>query len=245
MIHNSVLIITGPTASGKTDLAISLAKKFGGELISADSRQVYKFLDIGTAKDKSFPHHMIDMVDPRTQVMSAADYQRQVYKIINGLHNQNILPIIVGGSGLYINAVIKGYEFPKGKTKRGEFNERFNPPPYKFLIIGIEWPREKLYELIDQRVDDRIKQGMVEEVQNLRKIGLTDQRIDSFGLEYRYVLKYVLGLLSKDQMTSGLKSAIHSFVRHQYNWFKRWPVIWLNPSELKRVQDLVADFINQ
>lgn len=222
-----VLVITGPTASGKTDLAIKFAKKFNGELISADSRQVYQFLDIGTAKDKSFAHHMIDVVDPRTQQMTVADYQRRVYKLINHIHQRRKLPMIVGGSGLYIDAVLKGYEFPAGKIHRGQFMGCATAPPYQFLILGIEIDRRRLYERVDQRVDERIKKGLIEEVIKLRNIGVSDKRLDSFGLEYRYILKFLKGELTEKQAIVKLKPAIHAFARHQYNWFKRWPVVWV------------------
>lgn len=224
-----VIVITGPTASGKTDLAIALAKKFNGELISADSRQVYKFLDIGTAKDKSFPHHMIDVVDPRSEKMTVADYQKRVYQILNDIHQRGKLPIIVGGSGLYIDAVLKGYEFPTGKTRRGQFVGRLKPPPYRFLILGIKIQRTQLYRKIDARVVKRLGQGMIEEVKKLRQLGVSDHKLDGFGLEYRYILKYLEGHLTRPAMVKRLKNAIHTFARHQYNWFKRWPVVWVEP----------------
>lgn len=225
---STVIVLTGPTASGKTNLAIALAKQFNGELISADSRQVYKFLDIGAAKDKGFPHHMIDVVDPRYEIMTVADYQRQVYRIIDDILGRGKLPIIVGGSGLYIDSILRGYHFPPGKTKRGQFMGRATAPLYKFVILGIKIGRAKLYQKIDARVDARLRSGMIKEVQGLRKMGVTDERLDSFGLEYRFVLKYLKGDLTFDDMVPRLKSAIHSFVRHQYNWFGRWPVVWLD-----------------
>lgn len=224
----NVLVVTGPTASGKTNLAIKLAKKLDGELISADSRQVYKFLDIGTGKDKSFPHHMINVVDPRKEIMDVARFQKMSYSMIDQILNRGKLPIIVGGSGMYIDAILKGYEFPKGKTEKGQFKGRLSPPPYNFLILGIDIKRKKLYQNIDKRVDDRIKQGMIEEVKKLRAMGLSDKRLDSFGLEYRYILRYLKNNMSKNEMINKLKGAIHTFARHQYNWFKRWPIEWVD-----------------
>jgi len=110
-----IVAIVGPTASDKTKLAIALAKKFNGELISADSRQIFKGMDIGTNKDKSYPQHLIDIVNPDEE-FSVAQFQKMAYKLIGEILKRGKLPILVGGTGLYIDAVLYGYSIPP-KTK--------------------------------------------------------------------------------------------------------------------------------
>lgn len=279
MIKNKKLVVVlGPTASGKTDLAIYLAKFFCGELISADSRQVYRGMDIGTGKDKSYPQHLIDLIDPNEQY-SIAQFQKDAYKIIYNIYKRKKIPILVGGSGLYIDAVIKGFRIPKTDlalresleklstqellnqlksydevasqkidlnnrrrilralessiVNRRPFSEyKSKKPNFDLLLIGINMPREELYNRIDQRVDKRIKQGMIEEVEQLLESGVSYERLRKFGLEYRYISEYLKKIKNqpqtaiktkklKEEMIRNLKFKIHAFARRQLTWFRR------------------------
>lgn len=272
--NHELLAIVGPTASGKTDLAIFLAQKFRGELISADSRQVYRGMDIGTGKDKSYPQHLIDIRNPQEQY-SVAEFQSDAYKIIFDCFKKNKLPILVGGTGLYINAVLKGYEIPKTSlalrdeldklitddllkqlktydplsyqkidhhnrrrilralectiVNRRPLSEYKNKKPnFKYLIIGIDLDRKKLYQQIDERVDRRIKEGMIGEVEGLLKSGISYDRLQRFGLEYRIINDYLIKLKTescklkaRDEMIQNLKYKIHDFARRQLTWFRK------------------------
>ncbi|MCL5795529.1 MAG: tRNA (adenosine(37)-N6)-dimethylallyltransferase MiaA [Patescibacteria group bacterium] len=300
---NKVIAIVGPTASGKTDLAIFLAGKFSGELISADSRQVYRGMDIGTGKDKSYPQHLIDVCDPQDQY-SVAEFQKAAYKIIFDCFKKNKLPILVGGTGLYINAVLQGYQIPKtslalraeldkladkdlftqlksydlnsynkidhanrrrvlralecaivNKRPLSEYKQK--KPDFQYLILGIDLPRQKLYDRIDQRVDKRIKQGMIEEVENLMKQGILFERLQRFGLEYRIISDYLVKLktvncspadeagklATRNEMVEKLKFRIHDFARRQLTWFRKNKEInWIKNK--KEAEKLTKSFLN-
>lgn len=266
MINRKLIAIVGPTASGKTDLAIFLAKKLKGELISADSRQVYCGLDIGTGKDKSYPQHLIDICEPK-KIYSVAEFQPAAYKIIEDIFFRGKIPILVGGTGLYLDAVLQGYQFPKedkhlrAKLEKKTMEEiikelkKVDPisveknignhrrlvralevyllnkrplseykkkqPNFSYLTVGIDLDRNKLYQNIDERVDRRIRQGMIEEVKNLLKNGLSHERLQQFGLEYRFIDRYLQGVYSKEEMIQKLKFAIHDFARRQLTWFRK------------------------
>jgi len=276
-----IIVIAGPTASGKTDLAKTLSNKFNGEVISADSRQIYRGMDIGTGKDKTFFQHMIDIRDPNED-FSVAEFQKETYKIIDNIFSRGRIPFLVGGSGLYINAVIYGYQFPKtdphlrSKIESLSADElieklkKFDPasaekninnhrrlaralesylynsrplseykkekPNFQYLMLGIDIPREELYARIDRRVDSRIKEGMIEEIDKLLKSGVSYERLHRFGLEYRFVSEYLQQVNSqkyfanhhepivnclKQEMIQKLKFKIHDFARRQLTWFRR------------------------
>ena len=287
--NRKIIVIVGPTASGKSDMAKKLAKKINGEAISADSRQIYRGMDIGTGKDKSFFQHMIDICDP-IEDYSVAEYQKEAYKIINDIFSRNKIPIIVGGTGLYVNAVIYGYQFPKTdlqlrkkieKIDKKELYERlkkYDPtsaeknktnhrrlaralesylcnlrplskykkkkPSFDYLLIGIDIPRQELYERIDKRVDARIEAGMINEVENLLKLGISHERMQRFGLEYRYIDDYLTGKMQKEEMIQKLKYKIHDYARRQLTWFRKNKEIhWI--SSQKQSEALVIDFLSR
>lgn len=264
---NKLIAIVGPTASGKTDLAIFLAKKFNGELISADSRQVYRGMDIGTGKDKSYPQYLIDICDPDTQY-SVAQFQKDAYKAIYVIFKKKKIPIMVGGTGLYIDSVLKGYKIPKTSLALREELDKLNSadllkqlksydkasyqkidhnnrrrilraleasivnrrplsdykahqPKFDALTIGIDMPREELYSRIDKRVDERISSGMIEEVQGLLEKGVSHDRLQRYGLEYRFIDNYLQKVFPKEEMIQKLKFAIHDFARRQLTWFRK------------------------
>ncbi len=311
--RNKLLVILGPTSSGKTRLAVALAKKFDGEIVSADSRQVYRDMDIGTGKDLkeygTIPYHLIDVASPRVR-FSVAQYQRLAYKTIRDILRRGKLPILAGGTGLYIQSIVDGTVFPKAKpdpklrqklaklslpallrklttldpatfaridkrnrrrveraveicilTRKPLSEQRLkNPPPYDILQIGIALPKETLHKKIDARLRERLGKtphpplshkgrglkrggGLIEEVQKLHRQGLSWKRLDEFGLEYRFVSRYLRGKLSLEQMNGKLSRAIKNFSKRQMSWFKRDPRIhWVSSAQETRT--LVIKFLH-
>lgn len=264
-----LIIILGPTASGKSSLGIELAKKHDGEIISADSRQVFRKLDIGTGKvtkqeQKEIKHHLIDVLDPEEK-FSVADFQKLALGAIDDIISRKKMPFLVGGTALYIYSIIDNYKITDvapDKNLREELSKKIlqelqamvpkntlnaddykNPrrliraieklksgsaidpkkgkPKYDNIILGINIAREELYKKIDKRVDERLKQGMIEEVKNLRKQGVTDEWLISLGLEYKWITEYLLGKWKKEEMIEKLKFAIHAFARRQMTWFRK------------------------
>ncbi|GHO93497.1 tRNA dimethylallyltransferase [Reticulibacter mediterranei] len=271
-----LVVVLGPTASGKSGLGIVLAQRFGGEIISADSRQVYCGLDIGTAKVTAqeqalVPHHLLDIVDPQ-ETYTVAQFQQDAIAAIAGIIERGHVPLLVGGSPHYIQAVVDNLVIPSVPPQpelrtRLEAQplpdlleqleqldpqsatsiDRHNPrrviralevclitgkpfselrgkaqPLYRSLLLGVQWPRPLLYQRIDARVDERMRQGMVQEVRDLLARGITHERLDAFGLEYRFISRWLRGeFASEEEMVQRLKYAIHDFTRRQLTWFRR------------------------
>ncbi len=177
MNKNKVIVILGTTASGKTKLAVLLAKKFNGEIISADSRQVYRGMDVGTGKDlaeykiknqkskikiKEVPHYLIDIVGPR-QRFSVADYQKLAYQAIDDILKRGKLPIICGGTGLYISAVIEGYQLPQFKISNSKFQnlkKRLEKLSLKQLLTRLKKIDPKTYKVIDKNNRRRVMRAL-------------------------------------------------------------------------------------
>ena len=297
-ISKKLIVVLGPTATGKTKLAVFLASKFNGEIISADSRQVFRGMDIGTGKDLNdyiikqkgksvkIPHHLIDVVSPKTE-FNVAKYQKLAYSAIEDILRRNKLPILVGGTGLYLDAVIYGYDFANQSTKkeldivREKLNkltlkqllkklEKVDPetfkvidqnnrrrvqraleiyyqtgqrkselnirkkPDYEVLILGVKFPLEEIYQKIGKRLRERIAEGMIEEVKKLHDRGVSWKRLEDFGLEYRYVSRYLRGVINKEEMLEQLEREIRRFSKRQLTWFKRNSDInWLTGENLK------------
>ncbi|MBE3561621.1 MAG: tRNA (adenosine(37)-N6)-dimethylallyltransferase MiaA [Ktedonobacteraceae bacterium] len=295
-------VILGPTASGKSALGILLAQRFNGEIVSADSRQVYRGLDIGTAKvtpqERALvPHHLLDIAEPG-EVYTAAQFQRDAIAAINDILARNRQPFLVGGSPHYIQVVVDNLEIPRVPPQpelRAELEARplaellaqleqldpqaaatiarDNPrrviralevcivtgrpfsqqqgrarPLYKPLLLGIHWPRPLLYARIDTRVDARVRQGMVQEVRDLLARGISHEWLESLGLEYRFVSRWLRGMFaSEEEMVQRLKYAIHDFTRRQLSWFRHDQRIhWIEGGE-KMFEDaaaLVQEFLS-
>jgi len=298
--NNKLIVILGPTGSGKTSLAVHLAKEFQGEIISADSRQVYRGMDIGTGKDlkeyvikpkvKSMtsvtpegqkskvdtqnshiiPYHLIDVVEPQKE-FNLAQYKKLADKAIKEVADRGKLSLLVGGSGLYLQSVVDNFQLSKikinqelrdhletleagklykiledlnpafaekiqdsdRKNKRrliryieinhqGKFEGRTGESPYEVLIIGLDVAREELNKRIKNRLFGRLEEGMIEEVKRLHKEGVSWKRLEDFGLEYRFVGKYLQNKYTYDEMVEKLNIAIRQFAKRQVTWFKRW-----------------------
>jgi len=271
----NLIVILGPTASGKTRLGAKLAALWDSEIISADSRQVYRGMDIGTGKDladyevdgRVVPFHMIDIIDPREE-FSVYDYQQLFYRCFAGIRSRGIIPVLVGGSGMYIESVLLGYRMPRAPVNRGLRRELEQKSPQELIdilkglkpvlhnvsdladrsrilraieiaaaprqdeddsgapeiragVFGILWEREKLKARIADRLRSRLDEGLIEEVQRLRAKGLSWERLEAFGLEYRYVSRFLKGEINRGELVSTLETRIFQFAKRQMTWFRR------------------------
>jgi tRNA dimethylallyltransferase len=275
-----VIVIVGPTCSGKTTLAIDIALKLKTEIISADSRQVFKYLDIGTAKPtakqrEEIKHHFVDILDP-TASFNASMFSIDALKVIVRLHKQKRIPIVAGGSGLYIKALVDGIidnvetdevyrnELHSLRTEFGNeflYNELQKVDPesarkmlpqnwkrviralevfritgksivhfhsnqlkknnYKFKQYGLEWNRTKLYENINQRVDEMIDNGLIDEVKSILALGF-DKKINSLNtVGYKEIISFLEGKISLDNAIELMKRNTRHFAKRQMTWFKK------------------------
>lgn len=290
-----IIVILGPTASGKSDLAVEIALKFDGEVVSADSRQVYRSLDIATGKItvaemRSIPHHLLDVADPRERY-SVSYFKRDAEKAIDDILSRGKLPILCGGTGLYIQAIVDNVLPPEiapndavrkelaGKTtdelftmlqkldpKRAETIDAKNPrrlvraieianrlgivpkltdapKKYEVLQIGIQTDTETLSARIETRLEKRLGEGMVEEAAELYKNGLSFERMDELGLEYRYVAKYLQGKIDREEMKNELVTKIRQYAKRQMTWFKRdTRIFWLPLDRKTEIFTKVEEF---
>lgn len=300
--NNKIIVILGPTSSGKTALSIKLAKKgvpFGsGEVVSADSRQVYKGMDIGSGKItkkemQGVPHHLLDVANPKRR-FSVAQYQKLALKAIRNIQKKNKIPFIVGGTGFYIQSIVDGVVPPEVKPdwklrkelekksneelfdilknkdpRRAETIDKNNPrrliraleivlttkkpipalkPKHMFdvLQIGIMKSKDELSKNIKSRLLKRLKQGMIKEVENLKKSGLSYKRLEEFGLEYRYVAQYLQNKIDYKTMVEKIQKESEHYVARQITWFKRDPRIkWIknDQNSLKKAEEYCKAFI--
>ena len=298
-----ILIILGPTAVGKSDLAVELALRFNGEVISADSRQVYIGLNIGTGKIttpemKGVPHHLIDITDPKVR-FSVAEYVAQAEVVIQDILKRGKLPIICGGTGFYIQALVDGALFPEvppnealreelenltiqeltkrlkqldpKRIKTFNVDDSKNPrrliraieiatqlgsapslselsveQKYNPFFIGLNVDTDIIKEKIHSRLLKRLDAGMVQEVEQLHAHGLTYERMDELGLEYRYVARFLQKQLTLDEMMVRLNMEIWHYAKRQMTWFKRNKRIqWFMTTEYTKIQEVVASFISK
>ena len=279
-MRGKLIVIEGTNASGKSGLGVDLALRYGGEIVSADSRQVFRGLDLGSGKitpeeTRGVPHHLIDVCEPG-DFFSMADFQHLAYAAIDGILARGKTPFLVGGTGLYVDAVADGYELsdrapdltlrahletfdtpalyemlkeklpdtdidPKNRNRVMRAIERlaaddYHPgkraPRYETLKLGVTWPRETLKQRIDERLDRRLKAGMVEEVRRLMDAGVSTEFLMKLGLEYRYLTRYLLGEIGYDRMVLELGNAIKKFAKRQMTWFRREEgLIWLDMAD--------------
>ncbi len=235
-----LVVVLGPTASGKTKYAVALAQKLGGEIISADSRQVYRGMDIGTGKDLAeygtVPCHLIDIAEPGEQY-NVWQFQQDFLKAWTDIRARGAVPILCGGTGMYINAVTRGYDFSEktplsAPRTESSFSEVLPKNPF---FIGTLVSREVRNARIDARLDARLQEGMVEEIRGLLERGVPAERLIAYGLEYKFVTLYLQGELPYAEMREKLAIAIHQFAKRQMTWFRGMErsgavIHWVDPS---------------
>jgi tRNA dimethylallyltransferase len=277
--HNKrLIVIVGPTAVGKTELAIKLAERLNGEIVSADSRLFYQGMDIGTAKPgradlSRVRHYLIDSVPP-AETWSLAIFQKKASEAIDEILSHGRQPFLVGGTGQYVRAVIEGWEMPTQppdprlrnvleawahdvgpialhdklelldqeaagiidpnnvrRTIRAlevifwtgrlfSKQRRIRTCPYSYLMIGLSRPRSELYARIDQRIDDMIKNGLVEETRKLLEKGYDPDLPALSAIGYHEIIQYIQGEISLEEAVILIKRKTRNFVRRQANWFK-------------------------
>ena len=202
-----IIAVVGTTASGKTDLAIELAKEFDGELLSCDSRQMYKEMDIGTNKDRSFPHHLYDLVFPNER-FTVADFQKIASQTIEEIVSRGTLPILVGGTAMYVTALLQNWDINDGK---GE-------PLYDALLLAPNLSRDVVYDRINKRVDQMVKDGLVEEVKYIaEKYGY--KTVAMTGNAYQQIAKYHLGEWSLERAIEESKKVTRNYAKRQWTWW--------------------------
>lgn len=271
-----LITILGPTAVGKTKLAVNLAAKLNGEVISADSRQVYHGMDIGTGKDlddfklgnQLVKHHLID-IKSAGEKYDVFHFQRDFYKVYNDINQRSRQAILCGGTGLYIQAALdtKSMVFvPENKALReiletenqDKLNERLKElndklhnktdltdrkrtiraieiaeyershpetaqvsPVKEYVILGLRMERERLRSRIEDRMEARFEEGMIEEVQSLLDSGVSEDILNYYGLEYRYILLYLRKEITLETMKKKLLQSIRQFAKKQMTWYRR------------------------
>ena len=302
MARPDILVVAGPTAAGKTAVSIAMAKRYGGEVVSCDSMQLYKYMDIGSAKPTAeemdgVPHHMVGVIDPR-EPFSVAVYQEMAKAVIADIASRGKLPVICGGTGLYLNALL--YEMDFGPSRRDdtyrreleafadkEGNEalharlesvdpaaaaRIHPNNRKRVIraleaaeldgkpldafesvrrksdsyharmLGITWDRPTLYQRIDDRVDQMLADGLVEEVRGLMDMGFTSDDIAMKGIGYKELLDCFAGLYPMEEAVRLIKRNTRHYAKRQLTWFKRYEeMVWFNGSDYPDKESWLED----
>lgn len=277
-LPNPLVVIVGPTAVGKTEISVRLAQRFGGEIVSADSRLFYRGMDIGTAKPgraqlTSVPHHLIDVSTP-DKPWSLAVYKRAAEQVIAEIHGRGNLPFLVGGTGQYIHAVLEDWAIPEqapniylrqalerwaasigpdalhrklsildpaaaqaiqasnlrrtiralevifGTGRRFSEQRRRRGSSYSLLKIGLRRPRSELYQRIDERIQQMIRDGFIEEVKGLLVQGYDRNLSTLSAIGYREMAAYLCGELTLDEAIARIRRLTRVFVRRQANWFK-------------------------
>lgn len=227
MQNPKIIVLSGPTASGKTSLGIELALKFNGEIISADSRQIFRGLDVGSGKVKEsekrgIPHHLIDILNPE-QKYNAYKFQQDCLNLIQEISSRGKTPIIVGGTGLYIESVVEQYAFTPlpggGVVGLQKLGLRPNT-----LVLNLSPERDIIKLNIQKRLISRWKEeGMKEEVQNLINSGVSKTWLKSLGLEYKLITQYLDGeFKSEQELLTKLNTESWHFAKRQITFLKRW-----------------------
>ena len=235
------IIILGPTGSGKTGVSIKIAKAIGGEIISADSRAIYKGMDIGTAKPTKeemdgIPHYGLDLVEPGER-FTVADWKNYALEKIADIKARGKVPIIVGGTGLYIDALIYDYKF-KGPTgeKIGDFEQKSCSDRTEikgnYLVVGIKWETEDLRKRLVQRIEKMFSEELYDETKNLvKKYGWDNQAMKSDIYEYAW--KYLNDELSLEEAKEKCFYEDWHLAKRQMTWFKRNKnIVWLKLEEV-------------
>ena len=298
-----LIVLTGPTAVGKTSLSISLAKAVNGEIISADSMQVYKKMDIGSAKIRSeemqgIPHYLVDVLEPEEE-FHIVKFQQMAKKAMEDIYSRGKIPILVGGTGFYIQAVTKDIDFTEAQQENDyrkelealaeekggehlhemlrkvdpvsadaihahnvkrviralEFYHQNGSPisahneeqkqhesPYNLAYFVLNMPRELLYGRIDLRVDQMMKEGLLEEVARLKEEGCHRGMVSMQGLGYKEILAYLDGEYPLEEAVRVLKRDTRHFAKRQLTWFRReQEVTWVNKDQFSYQEDQILD----
>lgn len=287
-----LLVLIGPTAVGKTNMSLSIAHQYHCEVISGDSMQVYREMDIGTAKlpeaeRRGIPHHLIDVCSP-DEPFSVAEFQQMTHELIHDIRARGRLPFIVGGTGLYIESVCYGYQFTPvgenvqyreqlaayvdqygsealhdrlreidpesadrlhpndrrrviraleiyretGRTLSEQLAGQMKQSPFELCLIGLTMERGLLYKRIEQRVDEMVRDGLLEEVKHLVECGYSPDLVSMHGLGYKEMAGYLRGDYSFDLAVDLLKRNTRRFAKRQLSWFRRMPDIhWVDVGE--------------
>jgi tRNA dimethylallyltransferase len=297
----NLIVILGPTATGKTKLAAQLAFRFNGEIISADSRQVYRGMDIGTGKDLDdynvnnhlVNYHLIDIIDPHEE-FNLFLFKKHFNESFNKIIQMNKIPFLVGGTGLYINSILQNYELNRVDFNQDRFKELSlvefpelqsmlralrpnlhnttdlldkerlikailvseevkDTPDDKVvidsLVIGVLPPRDIIKHRITERLKYRLQNGMIEEVKELINKGISYDKLNFFGLEYKYIGKYLKNELTYNDMYQKLNSAIHNFAKRQVTWFRKMEkegikINWIESADVVKAEEIIKLSIN-
>lgn len=305
MEKKKLVILTGPTAVGKTKLSIELAKRIGGEIISADSAQVYKYMDIGSAKItteemENIPHYLVDELEPKEE-FNVVVFQQKTKQYMEEIYKRGHVPILVGGTGFYIQAVLydidfsidddnhqirqsletlakeRGADYLHGELRKidpasadaihannikrviraleyyqltgqkiSEHNEeqKKKVSPYDFSYFVLNDHRDLLYQRIDQRVDEMIRHGLIEEVKNLKNMGYDRSYVSMQALGYKEILSFLDGEITLEEAIYILKRDTRHFAKRQLTWFKREKeVIWVNKPDFAYDNNKILDFM--
>lgn len=300
-----LIVLTGPTAVGKTKLSIALAKAVNGEIISADSMQVYRYMDVGSAKitpDEmdGVPHHLVDVLEP-TEDFNIVLFQQLAKKSMEEIYSKGRIPILVGGTGFYIQAITRDIDFTQSEqddsyrkeleslaaekgssflhdmlasvdpksaedihennvkrviralefykqngTRISEHNEeqKEHVSPYNLAYFVLNAPRPLLYERIDARVDEMLKNGLVEEVKTLQRMGCHRGMVSMQGLGYKEILAWLEGEYPYDEAIRILKRDTRHFAKRQLTWFRReGEVTWVDKDKFDYNDSRVLDYM--
>lgn len=294
-MNYNLITILGPTAVGKTKLAAQLAHLFNGEIISADSRQVYKHLDIGTGKDLNdyvvegliIKHHLIDIIELPAE-FNLFDFYKNFFNCYHQIRANHKTPFLVGGTGLYLSSVIQNYDLKEvenenellkelNKKSLDELKEIYSeliPNPHNTtdfeseeriiqaivvakaqkpvknkveihsLNIGINPGRDVVKKRIKERLEKRLKEGMIQEVEALLNKNIEPKRLIRLGLEYKFITEYLIGKISLEQMQSDLYKAICSFAKRQMTWFRKMEregvkIYWLAEADFEKAKEII------
>lgn len=282
-MSKSLVIITGPTGVGKTDISIKLAKRINGEIVSADSIQVYKYMNIGSAKItfeemQGIKHYLIDILDPK-ETFNVYEFKKAALKAIEEIYSKGKIPIITGGTGFYIQSILYDIDFSDEPDNDNDIREKYErlaaekgneyvhnllrkvdsesadlihannlkrviraleyyelnnekisvhnasqsakTSPFNFMYFVLNREREVLYERINKRVDNMIKQGLADEVKELLNRGYEKDLVSMQGLGYKEMVKYIEGEYSLDDAIDIIKRDTRHFAKRQLTWFKR------------------------
>ena len=304
-MNKPLIVLTGPTAVGKTKLSIALAKAVNGEIISADSMQVYRYMDVGSAKitpDEmdGVPHHLVDVLDP-TEDFNIVLFQQLAKKAMEEIYSKGRIPILVGGTGFYIQAITRDIDFTQSEqddsyrkelealaaekgnsflhdmlasvdpksaedihennvkrviralefykqngTRISEHNEeqKEHVSPYDLAYFVLNAPRPLLYERIDARVDEMLKNGLVEEVKTLQRMGCHRGMVSMQGLGYKEILAWLEGEYPYEEAVRILKRDTRHFAKRQLTWFRReGEVTWVDKDKFDYNDSRILDYM--